>query len=445
MSPILADSIDLPLVLGFGLAVLVPLMLFEVGVEALILGKFWSMSFGELWRFTFRANCWSLLAGIPTKILNGFMYAALLPSDFPGFFARYPFAMALGSLSYFLVTFLVEARCAFSWRRRNQLLLLRGEIWRGILLANVATYAVLAPVHYYATKPNCEVKEFTNDARWSAHRDTRVLFTDASTGYLQSARLFASAPETIVPFATEDYLVSADLNLCLIRDNKGTLQLYRRDRNQAVIIWQTDERFGMERVAFSPSGDYVAFASKRDRYVEVVNVQTGKRSRQSLAFESYRPDVAWSTEESKFFVRDSENSPLFVATVDAESNLRIESYQGTNTLNLLVCYCRAVGGDSRRAECGDLKIWVIPGLGSQLRIYHEGPPHVPVLNLAVTSGLLHLSVFGFQNPSFLDDCRECLFEAKDHIYLLDIERRRIGIVASGKRFLLLTPRFQKEL
>jgi hypothetical protein len=94
--PLLADAINIPLVLGLGLALLVPLMLFEVGIEALILSKAWRLPYGELCRYAFFANCWSLAAGIPTKILNAFLYCeVLLPQDMPGFLARYPFLFQL--------------------------------------------------------------------------------------------------------------------------------------------------------------------------------------------------------------------------------------------------------------------------------------------------------------------------------------------------------------
>ncbi len=45
LKPILADGIDLPLALFYGLAVLVPLMLFEVGVEGGILCWIWKVPF----------------------------------------------------------------------------------------------------------------------------------------------------------------------------------------------------------------------------------------------------------------------------------------------------------------------------------------------------------------------------------------------------------------
>src|SRR5688572_18955062 len=185
MYPILADAIDLPLVFTYGLGVLVPLMLFQVGVESLILRHFWDVPFREMARFTFWANCWSLAAGIPTKILNVVVYGILLPHDIPEFFARYPFAVGVGTLIYFIVTVLVELGCATRWQRMNKVSITRRTLWSGVLLANLATYAVFAPSHYYATRPINDVREFTKDARWSEHPDAQVAYTDSENGHLK--------------------------------------------------------------------------------------------------------------------------------------------------------------------------------------------------------------------------------------------------------------------
>src|SRR5256885_2783520 len=102
-------------------------------------------------------------------------------------------AVAIGSLVYFVVTLLVEGAYAFRWQRRKQLGLARTQIWRGVLLANAATYVVLAPLHYYATRPGCEIREFSKDTRWTSQPTVKVIFTDATNHYLKCARLDGSA------------------------------------------------------------------------------------------------------------------------------------------------------------------------------------------------------------------------------------------------------------
>lgn len=64
---------------------------------------------------------------------------------------------------------------------------------------------------------------------------------------------------------------------------------------------------------------------------------------------------------------------------------------------------------------------------------------------SVSSGLLHLARFQFNDVAFLPRGHERLFGAEGHVYLLDWERQRIGTVVAGERFITLTPRYQKKL
>jgi hypothetical protein len=458
MTPMFADSIDIPFVLGIGVAVLVPLIAFETFVEAWVLRGIWRQRFGELCRFTFVANCLSLAAGIPAKILNMWLYSFLLPDDLPGFFSNYPFALAVGSLSYFAITLGVEGTYAFRWLRLNQCLLPRGTVWKGVLIANLATYAVLAPLHYFATRPMHQIREFTRNARWTVHPATKVLFTDSDSAQLKSIHLDGSELETIVPMAVRDYLVSENLNLCLFRGADGSLRFFRRDSGQSNLVWQTHERYQMNQVAFSPSGQRVAFAAKEGNYLEVLDVQDGKRVHQALlaAFKNYDgPSLAWSRDEKKFYLGGFESNSSMSVTIQPDLTLTFDPVNTTNEIALWPCYGRASGAEWYGSDdwghlyhddsCGDLRVWTEPGLGSGLRIYREDPDRKPVLYLNVNPGLLHIARFDFGDVAFLEDCRECLFEANEYIYLLDIEEKRVGTVARGERFILLTDRYQKHL
>ena len=108
--PMFADAINFPIVLTLGLLVLAPLIAFETFTEAFVLSRLWKCPARQLWIFAFIANCLSLAAGIPAKIINSYLYDWLLPNDLPSYFAAYPSAIALGSLIYFLITIIVEAR-----------------------------------------------------------------------------------------------------------------------------------------------------------------------------------------------------------------------------------------------------------------------------------------------------------------------------------------------
>ena len=457
MSPILADAINIPFVFGLGLAVLVPLMAFEIFAEAFILRSVWRLPFRHLCRFTLFANLWSLIAGIPTKILNSWLYSFFMPEDLPGFFARYPVAVGIGTLVYFAITIAVEGAYAFRWLRRNEHVIARSAVWKGILVANLATYAVLAPLHYFATRPMHQVHKFTQNTLWTQHGPTTVLFTDRM-GQLKSIHADGSGPQSLVPMVVRDYLVSTNLNVILFRGGDGNLHLYRRDEAQSNLVMQTHERFQMDQAAFSPSGRRVAFAAKEGNYLEVLDVRTKQRVHQVLlpTFGGFDgPSLAWSDDEAKFYLRGFEsNSPVVVA-IQPDMTLNIASLESTNGIALLPCFGRVgkggwYGSDDwgrsyNQDSCGNLQVWTEPGLGSGLRITREEQERAPILYLHVNPGLLHIARFYFGDAAFLEGGGECLFEVNGYIYLLDVQAKRVGTVARGDRFILLTDRYQKRL
>jgi len=463
MSPMFADAIDFPLVLGLGLVVLIPLLLFEVGIEALILKKVWSIPFRSLCGLTFIANCLSLLAGIPVKILNAWLYGFLLPDDLPGFFACYPSAVAIGTLIYFAATIGVEGAYAFRWLRRKEYQIAPGRIWKGILLANLASYAVVAPLHYYFTRPLPQsIHDFTQNADWSSHPTVRLFFTDGTNDYLKSMQLDGTTTETIVPMTVRDYLLSADLKLCLFRGTNGNLFLYRPVTAQCKFVLQSNERFVMNQIAFSPSGQYVAYASENSNTLEVVNLETGQHIEQPLIQKEGfgEASVAWSTNETKFYVGGFGKAGIIHCAIQPTALLPAEKLTQTpeaqtNAPDVLTCYGRTGSGgwygsdDWGRSynsdSCGNLNVYTEPGLGSHLRIYSGTNWQAQVEYLAVNPGLLHIAQFYFGDVAFLEGSNECLFEANGYIYLLDIHNKRVGKVVRGGRFILLTPRYQKQL
>lgn len=456
INPILANGIDLPLLLLFGAGVLIPLMAFQVGVESAVLSWFWQIPFRELARCTFKANCWSLAAGIPVKFFNAWLYSWLLPLDLAGFFARYSYAVILGTLVYFFVTWLVETRYSMKWLEREGHAHFRSRVWSGVLLANLATYVVLGPVHYFATRPIHNIREFTADTRWASQPPAQILYLDTETRHLKSIFSDGSNPETIVPLPMMDYLVSGDLNLCLFRGADGFLHLYRRDTGEQRLVWETTERFLMAQVAFSPSGRFVAYFNSLAQLLEVVDLKSEGRSTRLLAGDRLTLNVVWSVEDSQFFVSTDEKPILMQLT--PEGGFRELVVAGEHLPPLLSCYGRVGNGTFRSSgqDWGpiydsdvydDMQARSPYHFESPLRLSRTNAPATTIGSLAVNPGLFHLRhyAFRFTHPSFLADGRECLFETLDDIYLLDVERTRVGRLAHGHTFIQFTPRYAKHL
>jgi len=450
-----ANGIDLPLLLIWGVIVIVPLMVFQVGVESMILSQRWQLGFRTLLRCVFLANCWSLLAGIPVKIFNAWLYSLVLPADLAGFFARYPFAVILGTMVYLLVTWLVESRYLLKWLGRGGHDFTRSRVWSAVLLANLATYSVLGPVHYFATRPIHNIREFTLDTRWASQPPTQIIYVETGTKHLKSVHSDGSRPDTIVPLPVVDYQLSADLNLCLFRGPDGFLHMFHRNTGEQRLVWKTKERFLMEQVAFSPTGRFVAWFSESAQRLEVNDLQSSKGWTHALAGDRMRTRVVWSIEESKLLI--STSGKTVVMQVTPESGLQELEVLPEDLPALLPVYGRvgwssySSSGDEWGPDYGpdvhaDLKAQTFPSFTSSFRLYRTNNTSTRIVSLSVNPGLLHFPHydFTFNHPSFLADGHECLFETRNDIYLLDIERKRVGRVTHGHSFILLTSRYSKK-
>lgn len=459
MTPILADAINFPLVLGFGILILAPLLAFQVLAESFVLGRIWRLRPRGMWGLVLRLNCWSLLAGIPAKLLNSQFYERYLPKDLPSYFEGYAFAALIGILVYFGVTLVVEGFGALRWRSKEELTLSGRSVWTGIIAANVATYLVLAPLHYAFTSPTHQVQEFSRNTEWTANPEQTVLFIDSASKHLTAMSLSGSDRQVIVPAVVRDYLVSSNLNYSVYRSSDNNLYFHRRAPERTLKIWETKERFRMDQVTISPSGRFVAFASEEQDFIEVVEIDTGKRLRQTVreGFKGYDdPSLAWSTDENIFYVSNLASNGIAAVSL-SETKLEVKSLATNPIIDLAVSYGRVSNGgwwnsyeDWGRSfsqdECDGLRAWCEPGLGSSLRIYSQENERSKLrFFLNVSPGLLHLANFYFKDVAFLPGCGECIFDTEGCIYLLDIEKRRVGTLADGERFSLLTSRYQKGL
>jgi hypothetical protein len=457
--PMFADAINFPIVLTLGLLVLAPLIAFETFTEAFVLSRLWKCPARQLWIFAFIANCLSLAAGIPAKIINSYLYDWLLPNDLPSYFAAYPSAIALGSLIYFLITIIVEALYALRSRYTQSLSVTKAKIWTAVLLANIGTYAVLAPLHYYFTRPIPPSVQFTADPHWSASLKTTLLFTDPKSHYLYAANIDGSDRRVIVPFAVRDYLVSSNLNFCLYRGSDNNLHFHRLKSETNILVWQTTERFRMDQVAFSPSGRSVAYASDDENSVVVLNLETNQRYHQTIAGKTNDfswPSIAWSISETNLYLKAQNSSPVLTITIAAE-NLQIHPATTTNDLNLVAAFGRVSSGSFwggygdwgqsfGHDECDDVEAWCESGLGSGLRIFSRTNRQPAItLDLRVNPGLIHLAAFHFNDVAFLGNCNEALFDTKGYIYFADIKSQRLATITAGERFTLVTPRYLKRL
>jgi hypothetical protein len=341
--------------------------------------------------------------------------------------------------------------------RKNNIPLATRKIWTGVLLANLASYAVLAPLHYYLTRPQQQIREFLPNAAWSTNSTDKIIFVDAATRNLKMSEINRRGLETIVPLPVADfYLFSSNLNLCLFRGFNGNLYLYRQKPAETNLVSQTKEFSLINQLAFSPSGRFVTFASEDRNDLELTDLHTGYHFDEIILhkFSSTEVSVTWSTNEDIFYIGGLDDGAKLICQILPGDELSVTETKDPR-LPLFVCYGRVHNSYDWFSQrdwpiafnsdfCGNVEIATDRGPESGLFVYKVGDRRAPILHLSVDPGLLHLARFDFEDTAFLPDCRECLFQANDYIYLLNIPDKKVGTVAHGSSFILLTPRYQKQ-
>ena len=114
-----ADGINIGFVAVAGLVVLIPLLAFEVFVEAIVLAIGLKFPYRKVLLLSLGANLASLAAGIAVKIFNAWMYPNILLHELAPYFRQYPRAAFLGTAIYFVVTVLVEFLVVVWWCRKH--------------------------------------------------------------------------------------------------------------------------------------------------------------------------------------------------------------------------------------------------------------------------------------------------------------------------------------
>lgn len=446
-----ADGINMGFVVVAGTVVLVPLMLFEILVESAVLGPGLRVPWRQTWSVLLAANLLSLAAGLPVKLFNTWMYAECLPRQMAPHFRLYPWAVALGTAGYFVVTLLVEYPVVARWCRRLELPVRRRRVALAVLGANVATYAILAPLHYYATRPRHDVKEFTDDTRWAAQPPSAVLYISPAN-QLCAVNSDGTNRRIVIPFEVVDYQYQADSGRFLYWDRQGDCYLFHEGEVQPRRCLQGMRRC-MAQVACSPDGKSLAYLaeSARGHYqLHLLDTTSGDSRMLAVVGGSYGawPEVAWSDQPATFLLKEAGRVDLIQMDTGGGISRRPA---GPDEVRLARVYGHFRGyrwdGVGPRYEeehtdkHGTTEVWAVRGLGSRVLVT------TPAGHFAVADnpGLLRLGDRFFNAATILDNGNEVIFGDFTDVYLLDVNHRRVGWLAQGGHFILLGRVFERRL
>lgn len=417
-----ADGIDLPILITYGVGIFLPLLLFNATVEAPIMGRFLGIKFSELWPSWLKANVWSLLAGIPALILNEALTGWFLPAELGRRVRAYPLFLVLFIFVFFAATCLAEFLYARRVVRKAGVQVRRCAMVRGVVLANLASYAVLGPVYFFIEYPRMEIREFMPDARWAKEPKLTVVAVGAG-GRLESASADGQNHRVVVPHEVRDYVVSADLAQVLYRGAGDRFYFFKGGTNQPVPelgFWCR-----APEMDFSPTGRYAAFFKRDAHQVRVFDSVTGQFKDVPTFGDGIDCVLVWSSKEDTLYLKsDRQYWEIVLAPAVAYRSL-------TNPPGGFANHYGRVGSTWSRDgvrytyhQDGPLKLAVRPGWGSHLVVYNQKDM---VLRLKDPAGQ-----FGIEEAVFLEGSGEALVGVGDFVYILDIRSKRIGPVMGGR-------------
>jgi hypothetical protein len=465
-----ADAFTVELALLFGGLFVLPVILFLMVVESVCLARGLRISAASALGLALGMNLASLAAGLPVLIVNGVLDLLLLPRQLAGYLRVYPRLVVLGVVVYFAATLLVEVGVVEWWRRRRSWPVGFRRVAGTVLLANLATYAVLVPLGVRDRGPRHDFRELTDDTSWALSPAVTVYYLD-NRSQLSAIDTAGRGRRVLVPDAMRDYQFAADESWFLYHDRQKALRFCRAGGEPQTCRPPRDD-FDLTQVACDPQGTRVAYLQSEEfadwkpgwrLYVwEAATERTlatnywvqSEPSSPRQGDPAGWPELAWSTTEDVLFVQRP--SGVVALCIDPDATVRQLDPDEVSP-KLFPVYGRFRNAQSRLTfDGGPLFVedhageWTVIGDDGMLR----EKPNLEVSQRGVRQLVLDdRSMWNFSSSrilsvrdvGFVQSGRELLFDDYRGLYLLNVEQRRLGWLTSGRDWVVPTPRYQRRL
>ncbi len=449
---ILANGINLPLVLLLGLVTIGPLTLFVAAVESLAFRGLYRSRLRVTFGLVLVANILSTVAGLMVYAFQDLVLHEMGIRSAADFAHHYlNGALVLIGL-YLLVSVLVEGLYLARRKVAERLGLGRGDLWKGIAAANVLSYTFMGPIFYFSTRPTFHGLEFVDSPAAVTDCTDAIYFIGSEDRHLFRIRPDGTGREEVVPHEVRAFVVSQDQTAFVYRGPGNDLWFFRQGDARPRRIWKTDERFHTSEFDLSADASRVAFASTSEVFVYDLSVGrivgrsglTGdgwgggsSHSVDLLAWDGDDPDVLHCYRSGGWQSwRVSEDS---VAATAAPVRRLVGNYR------------RCMPGSSwggrhdwgvplpSAQDHGELSLFSVPGLGKSVRVYRNG---MPVIVFHNDYGLLNMGSPGPSEACFLSEPGMVLCGGSDRLYVLDALKKRVAELAQGDEFVAAIPEFQ---
>jgi hypothetical protein len=237
--------------------------------------------------------------------------------------------------------------------------------------------------------------------------------------------------------------------LFLYRNGANELCLFDQKTKKRTVCWKTDQEYMMEHVACSPDGRYVAFLhsiESKPYQLVLFDVHSERSIETNITTdpEASHPEIAWSETPSVLILQhDKSKKGISVQSNGTATRLSDKEIPAP----LADVYGRIgrgqwFGGNDRGVsftddESSTMRVESMQGLGSCIKITTRNESFV----MADNPGWLKLGDRFFGDICILGNGKEVIFDDHHGIYLMDVEKRRVGKIADGSRFIILSGRY----
>ncbi len=447
---ILANGINLPLVAAVGLAVFIPLTLFVVLVECLVLRWWLSVPVRRSFRRVLAANVLSTVAGWALYANQGILLRALGLRRMDDF-AKYYAWGALGLIAmYYAKSVAVEGLVLARRHFFGPLGLTRGRLWAGAVAANAASYLVVGPLFYFATRPTFgDVRMLSDPAVVAACQD-RVFYTDKEnrlcvinadgTGY----RAVSTQPihkfwlcadrKTVAGLNKDGSLWARDLpegdilalpgnSECGIEFSAGGRQVALCLRKEFIVSGEADvhvndygqwqNRGELERWTVG------VFDLDRRTTIGQTIVEGHSVAAPYFCWDAEARDILWCAYNRKPVAYRVGPNGLSVEKGRAPMGEMVRNFHGEDHLRY-----HAELVDTQ----GDLKLFIWPHFAPRMRIARGDET---VMSFRGNRGVLGLGWGGPRNGAFLTAPGRIVFQAEAHVWAGDVTTKSIAPLVAG--------------
>lgn len=479
MQLFLADIILPDFYITAGATAFLPTLAFTIFAEAYILSRFLHKPYKMMVNLSLRANLASMILGSALFWLMPISPSKIAyPSSLSSYAAHFWIYAIAAYLAYYLFSVILEWLFAIFWKKKHMQSVKNFSFFQAFILANIISYTVLIPLHYYHARPLNNISEITNTTDWAIQPPAIVIYQDIEKHHLWRVNTDGTDNHLLVPYPMKQYLISYDLTQILFFDDGKKLFHYDANTKTLTTLWESQyggsSKFGrlenVMQIAMSPGGKQAAW---------IIPMREGAGK--------YGP---WETDFWKLFIYNHNNGLTLTYDYKAHGS----KIAWSSNENVLFINCPAIAYKESVGGIGGLAAFSISDNGSQVvlrenvnpsqvyfanhygrlgSVYYSGgkvgvervsdiygsmKATAPIWSKEITITNDKQVLFSFSDvpffapfsrrsisePAFIQQGRECLIEARESIYLIDIANRKIGALVKGENYIVISDTFHKN-